>query len=534
MTVLRVFRMVARNPELRRVELAFANFTVAEWGSWLAMLVPAAACAPRLAAFTERYPPGRVLVAGYLGEAVTCAVVAVAMLAGARPFVIYVLLVLPAIAFTTTRPTQAVFAPGLARRTEELAATNVVSGWIAGASMFGGPLLAGLLLTVSTPGTVFAFCAAICLAGALLVSPARDMVAALGRSDNHAAAKASSVGGSLAFARGDPNARMLILLLVSEATALGALDVLYVELAEGVLHRGGNWAGYLNAAFGLGSVLAVGVTARLVGHPRLALPLVLSLGCWTLAFFGLGLTPGLALSIALLAWAGGARSTFDITGRTLLQRVARPDLLARVFGLLEGLEMAGLALGSLLATVLYALGGAAAAFVGVGAILPVAALSGGRRLLEIDRHATAPVVEVSLLRSSSILSLLPPPTLEALARALVAEDVPAGVAVVTQGEAGDRFYVVADGEVDVVVDGELVATLRRSDGFGEIALTHGVPRTATVRTHTATRLYAVEREDFVAALSGHLPTQAYAHQLATERLEALDSLRAERASAPTG
>src|SRR5207344_1280648 len=148
-------------------------------------------------------------------------------------------------------------------------------------------------------------------------------------------------------------------------------------------------------------------------------------------------------SIALLAWAGGARSTSDIAGRTLLQRVARPDLLARVFELLEGLEMAGLALGSLLATVLYALGGVSAAFIGVGAILPLAALSGGRRLLEIDRHATAPVVEVSLLRSAPILSLLPPPTLEAVARALVAEEVPAGVNVVTQGEEGDRFYVIA-------------------------------------------------------------------------------------------
>ena len=188
--------------------------------------------------------------------------------------------------------------------------------------------------------------------------------------------------------------------------------------------------------------------------------------------------------------------------------------------------MAGLALGSLLATVLYALGGASAAFIGVGAILPLAALSGGRRLLEIDRHATAPVVEVSLLRSAPILSLLPPPTLETVARALVAEDVPAGANVVTQGEEGDRFYVIADGEVEVIVDGALARTLHRGDGFGEIALTHGVPRTATVRARTAVQLYAVEREDFVAALSQHLPAQAHAHGLSAERLQELESLRA--------
>ena len=153
---------------------------------------------------------------------------------------------------------------------------------------------------------------------------------------------------------------------------------------------------------------------------------MLSLVGWTVGLFGLAATPALALSLLLIATAGGARSTFDVTARTLLQRVARPDLLARVLGLLEGLEMAGLAVGSLLATALFALGGAAAAFAGVGALLPLVALSAGRRLLDIDRHATAPVVEVALLRSVPMLSLLPPPTLESLARALIPEDAPAG------------------------------------------------------------------------------------------------------------
>jgi MFS family permease len=544
--------MVARNRELRRVELAYANFTVAEWGTWLAMLVyayanggvkaagvlatamlvPAAVCAPPLAAFAERYAPGRVLVAGYLGQAVTCGAVAVAMLLGARPFVTYVLLVLPAIAFTTTRPTQAAFAPGLARRPEELAATNVVSSWIESVSTLGGPLLVGVVLTVSTPGMLFAVGAAICAAAALLVSPARDAAAAPARSSEDDAAGSTPLGGSLAFIRAEPNARTLILLLGSQAAALGALDVLYVELAQGVLHRGGSWAGYLNAAFGLGSVLAIGLTARLVGHPRLSLPLVMSLGGWTVALFGLGATPGLVVSLVLLAAAGGARSTFDVTARTLLQRVARPDLLARVFGLLEGLEMAGLAVGSLLATVLFTLGGVRAAFAGVGAILPVVALSGGRRLLDIDRHATAPVVEVALLRSVPMLSLLPPPTLESLARALTLEEVPAGVDVVTQGEEGDRFFVIADGEAEVIADGTLVATLDRGDGFGEIALMYDVPRTATVRTRTEMRLYALEREDFLVALTGHLPAQTLAQGLASERLAELEAMRASRTPAP--
>ena len=550
-SIARVLRIMARNKELRRVELAFATFNVAEWGTWLAMLVyayahggvtaagvlatamlvPAAVGAPPLAAFGERYPPGRVLIAGYLGQAVSCAVVAAAMLAGAPRLAVYALLVLPSVAFTVTRPTQSAFAPGLARLPDELAATNVVSSWIEGVSTLGGPLLVGVVLTVSTPGVVFGVGAAICAVAALLVVPARDAMAAPVSVGDDVASDSPSLGGSVAFVRREPNARTLVLLLGAQAVALGALDILYVELARGVLHLGGNWAGYLNAAFGLGSVLAIGLTARLVGHPRLALPLMLSLAGWTVGLFGLSATPALALSLVLIATAGGARSIFDVTARTLLQRVARPDLLARVLGLLEGLEMAGLAVGSLLATALFALGGAAAAFAGVGALLPLVALSAGRRLLDIDRHATAPVVEVALLRSVPMLSLLPPPTLESLARALIPEDAPAGVEVVTQGDEGDRFYVIADGEADVIADETIVATLHRGDGFGEIALMYDVPRTATVRTRTHVQLYALERDNFLVALTGHLPAQTLAQGLASERLAELEALRASRAPA---
>jgi CRP-like cAMP-binding protein len=183
----------------------------------------------------------------------------------------------------------------------------------------------------------------------------------------------------------------------------------------------------------------------------------------------------------------------------------------------------------LLATVLFALGGARAAFFGVGAILPLVALSAGGRLLDIDRHATAPVVEVALLRSVPMLALLPPPTLESLARALIPVDVPAHVDVITQGDEGDRFYVIADGEVEVIADGTLVATLHRGDGFGEIALMYDVPRTATVHTCSDVRLYALEREDFLVALTGHLPAQTLAQGLASERLADLEALRASRA-----
>jgi len=539
----RVLGIVARNRALRRVELSFIAFNCAEWATWVAMLVyayarggvtesglvatamlvPAAVLAPVAAAFGERFAPGRSLLAGYILQAATCAAAAAALYSGGSRFIAYAFLVGPAVAFTMTRPVQATFAPGLARRPEELTATNVVSNWIESFSVLAAPAFAGVLLAISSPGLVFAVMAATVAIGAVLVAPLRDEVPALTSGDEVEAV--GSIGGGIAYVRRNPHARMLVGLLAAECVALGALDVLYVELAQGVFHRGGDWAGYLGAVFGGGGVLAMWVTARLVGLRKLAFPLAISLGIWSVAFLGLAALPGLAVAMALLAVGGGARATFDVTGRTLLQRVAPPDMLARVFGLLEGLQMGATAIGSLLAPALVALGGAGTAFVGVGAILPLIALVTGRRMLDIDRHATVPVVEIALLRSIPLFAPLPPPTLESLARALVPLSPPAGTEVIRSGEVGDRFYVIADGECDVSTDGTPVATLGRGDYFGEIALLYDVARTASVHARQGARLYALEREHFLAAVTGHLRVQRSATALADARLEELRALR---------
>jgi len=524
---------VFRNPELRRIELAFAGFNAGEWGAWIAMLVyayeqggattaglvaaaqlvPAGLAAPFAAVLADRYAPARVLTLGYVAQALAMGATAAALLAHGPPLLAYALAAVGATCVTVTRPTQSALVPALARTPDELTATNVVSGWIEAVSVLVAPAGAGVILAVASPGWVFAALAVVTLAAALLVAPLRGPPPAA----EPRPPLEEALAGFRLLAK-EPAARTLVALLGGQFIAIGALDVLYVVLAISVLDLGGSGAGYLNAAFGAGGVAGIAVTVSLIGRRRLMPALVLGILAWGAAFALLGAWPTTIGALLLLAVAGAGRSLLDVAGRTILQRTAPGDVLSRVFGVLEGLSMASLALGSLLTPALVSLFGARWAILGIGALLPLAVLLASRPLLEIDRRAPVPVVEIALLRSLPLFSPLGAPALEGLARGLAELQAPAGTVVVREGEPGDRFYVVAEGELDVSARGRELRTIGRGDGFGEIALLENVPRTATVTALTDSRLYALDKPSFLASVSSHPRAAGEADRLVRERL----------------
>jgi MFS family permease len=227
-----VLRGVWRNPELRRLQLAYGNFNVAEMATWLAtlvfaydrggateagvvataLLVPGAVFAPVVASIGERHPPGRFLTAGFVAQAATSAAVAAAMLGAAPLPLVYALLAVDSVAYTTTRPGQAALAPALARRPEELAATNVVSGWIESVSALVGPLLVGVILTVSSPGALFAVGAVVAVGAVALVRPLHAAPTAP-PVDGDAEDASAPLRESIDFVRRDGNARILLFVL---------------------------------------------------------------------------------------------------------------------------------------------------------------------------------------------------------------------------------------------------------------------------------------------------------------------------------
>jgi hypothetical protein len=234
----------------------------------------------------------------------------------------------------------------------------------------------------------------------------------------------------------------------------------------------------------------------------------------------------LASAFVLIALAGVGRSLFDVTGRTLLQRTAPPDLLARVFGLLESLLNAGLAIGVVLVPPLVALGGAKAALIGTGLVMLGVLATTQRRLRTLDAAATVPLIEIHLLRSIPLFAPLPAPALESLARALTPLSLPAGTVVIREGDRGDCYYAIAHGELRVERGGVAIATLRRSEGVGEIALIRDTPRTATVIAQTDVDLYTLDREPFLLAMTGHAPAHQTADAIAQSRLDEIQSATA--------
>jgi ATP-binding cassette subfamily B protein len=77
------------------------------------------------------------------------------------------------------------------------------------------------------------------------------------------------------------------------------------------------------------------------------------------------------------------------------------------------------------------------------------------------------------------------------------EDVPAGAAVVTEGEEGARFYVVLSGLFGVSQASRgAQGVLRPGDYFGEVALAMNIPRTATVRALTPATVASCDQATF--------------------------------------
>ena len=71
-----------------------------------------------------------------------------------------------------------------------------------------------------------------------------------------------------------------------------------------------------------------------------------------------------------------------------------------------------------------------------------------------------------------------------------------GQNIITQGDSGDKFYVVEHGTLEVIVNGNGVGLLKEGDHFGELALIYEAPRAATIRAVSDALLWTLDRDNF--------------------------------------
>ena len=533
---MRALREVYGNRGLRQLQLAWAGSIIGTWAFSVALAVyayrqggtsavglvvlirwlPAAFTAPFMGILGDRYPRVLVMMASDLLRAAAFGGMTVCVLLDVPSGFVYALVGATSVISTAFRPAQAALLPALARTPEELTAANVSSSTLESLGFCAGPAIGGVLLAVSNTWVVFAATAGTFVWSALLL-------AALLKTDEPPLIREprpivhEAVEGFRTIAH-DRRLQLVIGLFSAQTLVNGAMGVLITVSALQLLHIGPGGVGYLNSAVGVGGLIGAVFSLMLVGRRRLA-------GMFGIAVAGTGgpmifIAPHPSTAIALVAFAliGISNIVEDVAGFTLLQRTTPDEVLSRVFGVVHSLFFATVAVGAILAPRLVDAIGVRWSLVGVGAVLPVLALATRVPLVRLDDASVDHHRELELLRTIPIFSPLSAPVLEGLAGRLHLVRVGAGEAIVRQGEPGDRFYLIEAGEVEVAVDGRPQATQGPGEHFGEIALLRDVPRTATVTARTDAELFALERDDFLAAVTGHSGSAEAAEAVVGARL----------------
>ena len=539
---LSALREVGRDPSLRRLQAAWAASITAEWLYLIALavfayraggtaavglvavvrMIPAALAAPFAAGIADRVRRERVLATVEVLRAALLACMAAAVWLDLHAAVVFALASVGAIVSTVYRPAHAAILPALATTLEGLTAANVSTSTIEAFGTLLGPALAGLFLAVADDATVFLVTAVVYLAGALLV---RTIHTDAPPAPSHERGEDEEAFAGFRALRDEPHPRLLVTMFAAQTLVRGSLNVLIVVAAITLLGIGAPGVGYLTSAIGVGGLIGSVVTLSLVGRSRLAVPFGIGIVVWGLPIAAIGLVPEPAVAVVALAVLGVGNAIVDVAGLTLLQRIVPERVLARVLGVLEGLIMGAVGVGSLVAPLLTDRFGIATALVVTGLLLPLVVLFGLRGLRSLDARTAAPGEGFALLRGVPFLAPLPLPTLEHLAAELVAVSFQPGGCVMREGDAGDRFYVVRSGEVRVTAGGREVATVGAGGYVGEIALLRDVPRTATVTAVGDVSLFALEREEFLAAVTGHTSSASAADSATLMRLQSLGTAR---------
>lgn len=492
----------------------------------VARYLPPTLVAPLAGLPAARWPGHRVLLAVVVARVVLIAGTLLVLIAGAPVWLVFVLVGAEASFTGLTRPLHMSLLPWLARTPGELVASNIASSAAEALGTLVGPAVAGILLATSgATGATAAVLAMIGIAALAIISvtvpsmrsrrPARPLQA-----------------GATAGLRALAHNRIVQLVLTGfglQSGVRGMLAVLLVVAAIERLGMGEPGVGTLNAAIGAGGVAGAIVALSLTRRSSFASVFSLSLAMWGLPIAVVGIVADPLVAFAMLAIVGMSNAILDVAGFTLLQRGTPNDERVGAMGLLDSAGAGSAAIGGIVASVLVSGLGIQAALLIAGAILPVAAVITLPLLRRAESRLESREVEAEVLRADPLLSLLSLSIVEELAGVMRPVRFAEGDALIREGERGNQYLIVTEGEVEVSQGGRPLRRLGPGNGVGEISLLRNVPRTATVTAVGPVATFALDCDAFLSAVTGHSPARVAADAIIDDHLA-----RRPDAAAPAG
>ena len=416
--------------------------------------------------------------------------------------------------------------PSLVRE-DELAPANAMISSIETISIVVGPAIGGLLLAFGSEEPAFIINGLTFVLSAGLVGRIRSTEVAKVEETSEPLLKRLGAGVNAIRRSGDVS--LLIGIEFANTITWGQLMVILVLVAEDHLGTGDQGTAFLYAAMGLGGLGGALFASRAAEYPRLGWTILATVAGFGLPLAAIAAVDQPAPAYALVAASGLSIIVLVVVTNTMLQRLLPLDMMARVFGVVDSLDVTGMLIGSLSVPLLVELFGLETTLVIGGLIPPLAALALLPRLRALNEASAvrtrqlAPIV--NRLTDLPLFAGASRSCLEALAAGASEESAAAGKVVIRQGEPADDLFIVRSGELEASAatgDGQTETVGRLGDGdyFGEIGLLHSVPRTATVSAVQDSVLYRIRGSDFLSAVSQMPTTQTLLHEGTAARLGA--------------
>ena len=484
----------------------------------LVRLLPGAIAAPFAGLLVDRYSRRAVLLGSAGLMTLVLAGVAAAATMDAPIGFVYGFTVLFAIASCAYIPAESALIPGLCHSPQELSASNVTHSAMENTGFLLAAIGTGLILNASSTEVVFTVAAVVIgVTTVAILMVSSDHRPDYIRDEDEVAGVVEETKQGLRALFAHPALRLASLTLIALMFFEGFADVVVVVMALELLHLGDGSVGFLNAAWGIGALVGGAGLAMMLDRGKL----VVAIAGGSLVLGAATMLPGFwpHESTAYLGWlAVGFGFTFvEVAAKTLMQRLGDDETMGRVIASLESARLSSMAVGSIAAILAIEILHPQNSLIVLGAVMPLFVLACWAKLRAFEVGAPVAEEHFQLLRHNSIFAPLPIATLERISHDLVAVTEPAGNDVIVQGEHGDRFFLIEEGQVEVFENGDFRRNEGPGESFGEIALLHDVPRTATVRTTTETRLLVLERAQFLTAVTGHRRSRQVAHTVVDDR-----------------